>query len=58
MNRPKVSVCIPTFNYASFLPEAIDSVLKQTFTDYEILIVDDCSHDETAELLETYAGRD
>ncbi|MGD0883767.1 MAG: glycosyltransferase family 2 protein [Thermodesulfovibrionales bacterium] len=58
MNRPKVSVCIPTYNYASFLPEAIDSVLRQTFADYEILIVDDCSHDKTAELLEVYAGRD
>ena len=58
MNRPKMSVCIPTYNYARFLPEAIDSVLKQTFDDYEVLIVDDCSHDNTRDVVEEYAGRD
>ncbi|HAM52020.1 MAG TPA: glycosyl transferase family 2 [Nitrospiraceae bacterium] len=58
MNKPKVSVCVPTYNYASFLPEAIDSVLKQTFYDFEILIVDDCSCDKTQDLLKEYARRD
>lgn len=53
-----VSVCIPTYNYAGFLPEAIDSVLKQVFTDYEILIIDDCSHDNTKEVVSGYAIRD
>ncbi|HXX58170.1 MAG TPA: glycosyltransferase family 2 protein [Thermodesulfovibrionales bacterium] len=58
MNSPRVSVCIPTYNYAGFLPEAIDSVQKQTFTDYEILIIDDCSRDNTKELLVRYAKND
>lgn len=58
MNAPKVSVCIPTYNYARFLPEAIDSVLRQTFTDYEILIIDDCSTDNTDEIVRRYADRD
>ncbi len=58
MNGPKVSICIPTYNYARFLPEAIDSVLKQTFTDYEILIIDDCSHDNTKEVVSEYAKKD
>lgn len=58
MNSPKVSVCIPTYNYARFLSETIDSVLKQTFTDYEILIIDDCSHDNTKEVVSDYASRD
>jgi len=34
MTPPKVSVCIPTYNYARFLPEAIESVLNQSFTDF------------------------
>lgn len=58
MNGCKVSVCIPTYNYARFLPEAIDSVLNQTFTDYEILIINDCSEDNTEEIATAYAGRD
>ncbi|MBM4145054.1 MAG: glycosyltransferase family 2 protein [Nitrospira sp.] len=58
MSRPKVSVCIPAYNYARFMPEAIDSVLKQTFTDYEILIIDDCSHDNTKEVVSEYAKKD
>jgi glycosyltransferase involved in cell wall biosynthesis len=58
MNRPKVSVCIPTFNYARFLPEAIDSVLSQTFLDCEMLIIDDCSDDNTQDVIKSYADRD
>jgi glycosyltransferase involved in cell wall biosynthesis len=58
MTSPKVSICIPTYNYARFLPEAIDSVLTQTFSDSEILIIDDCSHDNTPEIVSEYAGRD
>ncbi len=58
MKAPKVSICIPTYNYARFLPEAINSVLKQNFTDYEILIIDDCSDDNTKEVVSNYAKRD
>ena len=36
---PKVSVIIPAYNAMAFLPETLDSVLKQTFTDFEVLIV-------------------
>lgn len=51
MKAPKVSVLIPTYNYARFLPEAIESVLRQDFHDYEILIVDDGSTDNSAEIV-------
>jgi glycosyltransferase involved in cell wall biosynthesis len=47
----KVSVVIPTYNCVQFVTEAIDSVLNQTFKDFEILVVDDGSKDETREVL-------
>lgn len=49
---PKVSVIIPTYNQVCFLREAIDSVLEQTFSDFEVLVVDDGSTDNTAEVIE------
>ncbi len=58
MMAPKVSVLIPTYNYAAYLPEAIESVLSQSYTDFELLIIDDRSTDETAGSLAGYAKRD
>ncbi len=45
---PKVSVLMPTCNYARYLPLAIESVLNQDFTDFELIIQDACSKDNTA----------
>ncbi len=52
-----VTAAIPTYNRARFLPEAIESVLGQTFEDVEIVIVDDGSTDDTARVVEPYLGR-
>lgn len=54
MPSPKVSVLIPTYNYAHFLDETIQSVLEQTFTDFELVIVDNQSTDNTPEVIEKY----
>jgi glycosyltransferase involved in cell wall biosynthesis len=50
---PIVSIVLPTFNRAKFLPKAIESIARQSFLDWELIIVDDGSDDETLELLPT-----
>lgn len=50
---PKVSVIIPLYNKAAYVKEAIDSILAQTFCDFEIIIVDDASSDGGAEIVKT-----
>jgi len=51
--NPKVSVIIPAYNAMRFLPEALDSVLNQTFTDFEVLIINDGSTDSIVEWAST-----
>jgi glycosyltransferase involved in cell wall biosynthesis len=55
--RPLVSVIIPTYNRSSWLIDAIDSVLNQTFQDFELIVVDDGSTDETREIMVEYGDR-
>src|SRR4051812_39965043 len=51
---PKVSVIIPSYNHASFLREAMQAVLDQTYEDWELIVVDDCSPDDSYELAQAY----
>jgi len=55
---PRISVILPTYNRARTLERAILSVLNQTFTDFELIVVDDGSTDGTKELLRKFDGRD
>ena len=51
----RFSIIIPTYNRAAFLPKAIESVLSQTFTDWELIIVDDGSTDNTKDVVSQYS---
>ena len=51
---PKVSVIVPNFNHAPFLRQRIDSVLNQTFQDFELILLDDCSTDDSRGILLSY----
>jgi len=53
----KVSVIIPAYNYATYICEAVDSVLKQSYANIEVIVVDDGSTDDTASKLMAYDGR-
>ncbi|WP_324671905.1 glycosyltransferase family 2 protein [Hymenobacter sp. GOD-10R] len=56
--KPKVSVIIPNYNHARYLPQRIESVLKQTVSYIEVVILDDCSPDNSREIIEKYASQD
>jgi glycosyltransferase involved in cell wall biosynthesis len=60
MNKknPKTSVLLPVYNGEKYLEEAIESVLNQTFTDFELIIVNDGSADDSLEIINFYASRD
>lgn len=53
-----VSIIMPTYNCAKFIGETLDSVLCQTYTDWEVIIVDDCSTDNTKEIVDGYIEKD
>ncbi len=52
---PEISICIPTYNRAKYLREAVQSVLDQDFSDFELVVVDDCSSDNTADVIGHFA---
>ncbi|MCB0455996.1 MAG: glycosyltransferase family 2 protein, partial [Aequorivita sp.] len=51
---PKVSVIIPNYNHAAFLEQRLQTVLQQTFQDFEVILLDDASTDGSQEILESY----
>ncbi|MGQ5712415.1 glycosyltransferase family 2 protein [Desulforudis sp. DRI-14] len=52
---PMVSVIIPTYNHKDFIKDAIESVLQQTFQDFEVIVADDASNDGTGTIVKSYA---
>ena len=57
-NTPVVSVVMPAYNAATYLPNTVQSVLEQSFKDLELLIVDDASSDHTSEVVEKLSATD
>ncbi|WP_298236994.1 glycosyltransferase [uncultured Algibacter sp.] len=57
MDKPLVSICIPTFNGAQFITEALDSTISQTYSNLEIIISDDASTDATLAIVESYKSK-
>jgi len=55
---PIISIILPNYNYARYLPHRIESILNQTFTDFELIILDDCSTDNSREVIEKYKNKD
>lgn len=54
MNHPKFSIIVPTFNRGYMILPTLESLFNQTFKDFEIIVVDDCSTDNTEEVLQPY----
>ncbi len=53
--KPRLSIIIPSYNYGKYLSEAIESILNQDYDDYEVILVDDCSTDNSPQISEYYA---
>ena len=52
---PKITVLMPVYNGEKYLRESVDSILNQTFTDFELLIINDGSTDSSMEILNSYS---
>src|ERR1700751_6274658 len=55
-HKPTVTIIVPNYNHARFLRKRIDSILNQTFQDFELILLDDCSTDESRSILSSYAS--
>lgn len=58
MQPPLVTICVPTYNGATYLQQCLNSILQQTHFDFELLLVDDCSSDQTFAIAQRYAKKD
>ncbi len=57
-SSPEVSVIMPSYNAETFISESIDSILQQSFTDFELILIDDGSTDRTLDIIKQYAASD
>ena len=58
MHPPKVSLLVPNYNYARYLPETFASIRAQDFQDYEVVISDNCSTDDSVSIIREFMGQD
>lgn len=57
-NNPKISIIVPVYNVEQYLPRCIDSILNQSFADFELLLIDDGSKDKSCAICDEYAAKD
>ena len=57
-NNPKISIIVPVYNVEQYLPRCIDSILNQSFADFELLLIDDGSKDKSGAICDEYAAQD
>jgi len=55
--KPGVSIIVPNYNHAQYLPQRLESIFNQTYQDFEVILLDDCSTDNSLDILEEYAQR-
>lgn len=55
---PQISVIVPVYNVENYIHRCIDSILNQTFTDFELILVDDGSPDNCGAICDAYAAKD
>lgn len=55
---PKISVIVPVYNVEEYLPKCIESILAQSFDDFELLLIDDGTPDRSGEICDEYAKKD
>ena len=53
---PKVSIIVPNYNYSKYLPQRLQSIFEQTFADFEVILLDDCSTDDSRQYLQQFAS--
>lgn len=58
MNQELISIIMPTYNSELFLINSLESILKQTYSKFELIVVDDCSKDNTVDILKKYSKQD
>lgn len=58
MKKPKISIVIPIYNDEKYIEERLNSVIKQSFKDFECICVDDCSTDKTDKIINTFTQKD
>ena len=54
LKLPQISFVVTSYNYAKYIENTLESIKSQTYTDYEIIIVDDCSNDNSQEIIERF----
>lgn len=58
LRPPKVSIVLPTYNGSKWIKESIESIINQSYSDWELIIVNDCSTDNTKNIIESYEAKD